>query len=150
MSLVHKLHYVDDKLFGYRGGQIFWLTLYFVSVGVLSSDSTTGHQRDYLTYTTLMSCLSYAYYNYNQFVGNPASVPGQHAAGTESLARMLYAAHCGWANIVGWNAIGVWNFVLLIVAGMFGVSKLGEGFHTTWNRQLYINYVDEQKEAGIV
>ena len=149
MTLVQKLHYVDDKLFGYRGGYFFWLSLYAVSVAVLSVDSTTGHQRDYLTNTGLMSCLSLVYHFYHHFNGNPASVPGQHACGTESLARMLYAAHCGWANIVGWNAIGVWNFILLIVCGTYGVTKLGENVHTIWNRQLYIDYVQEEKEAGI-
>ena len=61
MALVNKLHYVDDKLFGYRGGYFFWLSLYTVSLAVLSADSTTGHQRDYLTNTGLMSCLSLVY-----------------------------------------------------------------------------------------
>ena len=150
MALVNKLHYVDDKVFGYRGGYFFWLALYAVSVGVLSADDTSGHQRDYLTHTSLMSCLSLVYYSYHQFLGNPASVPGQHAAGVEALARVLYAAHCGWGNIVGTNAIGTWNVVLLVVAGMFGVTKLGENIHTIWNRQLYITYVEGEKEAGIV
>lgn len=150
MPLVNQIHYVDDKVFGYRGGYFFWLALYATSVAVLSVDDTTGNQRDYLTHTSLMSCLSLVYYSYNQFLGNPASVPGQHAAGTESLARMLYAAHCGWSNIVGTNPVGVWNFVLLIVAGMFGVTKLGENLHTIWNRQLYLDYVTAEKEVGIV
>ena len=73
----------------------------------------------------------------------------EHAAGTEALARILYAAHCGWGNIVGTNAIGAWNMVLLIIAGMFGVSKLGQNLHSIWNRQLYIEYVNREKEAGI-
>jgi len=149
MATVDKLHYVDDKIFGYRGGYFFWLMLYIVNVGVLSADSTSGPQRDYLTHTSLMGCLSLVYYSYNQFRGNPSSVPGQHAAGTEALARILYAAHCGWGDIVGWNAIGVWNFVLLIIAGMFGVSKLGENLHTIWNRDVYLEYVEREKAAGI-
>lgn len=149
MPLVDRLHYVDDKVFGYRLGYFFWLALYIVNVAVLSVDSTQGHQRDYLTNTSLMGCLTLVYYSYNQFLGNPSSVPGQHAAGTEALARILYAAHCGWGNIVGTNAIGAWNMVLLIIAGMFGVSKLGQNLHSIWNRQLYIEYVNKEKEAGI-
>ena len=88
MALVDNLHYVDDKVFGYRGGYFFWLALYIVNVAVLSSDSTTGPQRDYATHTALMSCLTLVYYSYNQFKGNPGSVPGQHAAGAEGLARI--------------------------------------------------------------
>ena len=68
MTTVEKIHYVDDKVFGYRFGYIFWFSLYAVSVGVLSGDDTTGHQRDYLTHTSLMSCLSLVYYSYNHFV----------------------------------------------------------------------------------
>ena len=149
MTTVEKIHYVDDKVFGYRFGYIFWFSLYAVSVGVLSGDDTTGHQRDYLTHTSLMSCLSLVYYSYNQFIGNPSSVPGQHAAGTEALARILYAAHCGWSNIVGTNPIGAWNVVLLVICSMFGITKMGENLHTIWNRPLYIEYVAKQKEAGI-
>ena len=149
MPLVDRLHYVDDKVFGYRFGYFFWLALYIVNVAVLSVDSTQGHQRDYLTNTSLMGCLTLVYYSYNQFLGNPSSVPGQHAAGTEAFARYLYAAHCGWGNIVGTNPIGVWNVVLLVISGMFGVSKLGENMHSIWNRQLYIDYVNREKEAGI-
>ena len=150
MALVNNIHYFDDKVFGYKRGYLFWLTLYTISVVVLSVDSTTGEQRDYLTNTSLMSCLSLVYYSYNQFIGNPASVPGQHAAGTEGLARILYAAHCGWGNIVGTNTLGVWNTVLLVIGGVFGVTKLGENMHSIYNRQLYIDYVNEQKENGIV
>ena len=77
-------------------------------------------------------------------------VPGQHAAGAEGLARMLYAAHCGWTNIVGSNPIGVWNIVLLVLGGMFGLSKIGENLHSIYNRNTYIDYVEEQKRQGIV
>lgn len=150
MALVHNLHYFDDKIFGYRRGYIFWLVLYIVNLAVLSVDDTTGPQRDYVTYTSLMSCLTLVYYSYNQFIGNPGSVPGQHAAGAEGLARMIFAAHCGWGNLVGTNPLGVWNVVLLALGGTFGVSKLGENFHSIYNRQVYLTYVDEQKEAGIV
>lgn len=150
MSLVEKIHKFDDKVFGYRRGYLFWMTLYVVNMSVLSVDDTQGHQRDYLTYTSLMSCLTLVYYSYNQFIGNPSSVPGQHAAGAEGLARMLYAAHCGWSNIVGSNPIGVWNIVLLALGGMFGVSKIGENLHSIYNRDTYIDYVAEQKRQGIV
>jgi hypothetical protein len=149
MPLVNQLHYVDDKVFGYRFGYIFWFSLYAVSLVVLSVDDTTGNQRNYLTNTGLMSCLSLVYYSYHQFIGNPSSVPGQHAAGTEGLARILYAAHCGWSNIVGTNPIGAWNTILLVISGLFAVSKIPENLHSIWNRQLYITYVNEEKEAGI-
>ena len=51
MSIVEKLHFVDDRVFGYRYGFIFWLSMWAVSVGILSADSTQGHGRDYLTNT---------------------------------------------------------------------------------------------------
>jgi len=149
MTIVDNIHYVDDKVLGYRGGYFFWLGLYIVNITILSVDSTTGHQREYLTNTSLMGCLSLVYYSYNQFKGNPSSVPGQHAAGTEALARLLYAAHCGWGNIIGSNPMGVWNFVLLIIATMFAATKLVENTHTIWNRNVYLEYVERQKEVGI-
>ena len=130
MAFVDNIHYVDDKLLGYRFGYFFWLSLYIVNVVVLSVDSTTGPQREYLTNTSLMSVLTLVYYSYNQFKGNPASVPGLHAAGAEALARLLYAAH-------------------LVVAGLFGVSKLGETIHTLWNPNVYLEYVQRQKDAGV-
>ena len=149
MAFVDNLHYVDDKLLGYRFGYFFWLSLYIVNVVVLSVDSTTGPQREYLTNTSLMSVLTLVYYSFNQFKGNPASVPGLHAGGAEALARLLYAAHLDWSEIVGTNTIGVWNFVLLVVAGLFGVSKLGENIHTLWNPNVYLEYVQRQKDAGV-
>tara|TARA_B100001057_G_C22308565_1_gene741155 strand:- start:159 stop:611 length:453 start_codon:yes stop_codon:yes gene_type:complete len=150
MALVHNLHYVDDKVFGYRRGYFFWLALYIVNLVVLSVDDATGPQRDYVTYTSLMSCLTLVYYSYNQFIGNPGSVPGQHAAGAEGLARMILAAHYRWGDLVGSNPLGVWNVVLLALGGTFGLTKLGENLHSIYNRQVYLTYVDEQKEAGIV
>ena len=145
MVTVDKLHYVDDKVFGYRGGYFFWLALYIVNVAVLSADSTSGPQRDYLTHTSLMGCLSLVYYSYNQFKGNPSSVPGQHAAGTEALARILYAAHCGWSDIVGWNALE-WEFCVVNYCG--NVCHLFENSYT-WNRDVYLEYVEREKAAGI-
>ena len=58
MTIVDNIHYVDDKVLGYRGGYFFWLGLYIVNITILSVDSTTGHQREYLTNTSLMGCLS--------------------------------------------------------------------------------------------
>ncbi len=147
--MIDKLHYVDDKVFGYKYGYIFWLTLYSVSLGVLSGDSTTGPQREYLTNTSLMCCFTLLVYFYHHFVGNPASLPGMHGAGTEAFARLIYAAHCGWGNLVGTNPIGVWNGVCLGLAVIFGASKLIQSYHTTLNRELYLEYVQRKKDEGI-
>tara|TARA_B100001142_G_C14046016_1_gene543963 strand:+ start:287 stop:739 length:453 start_codon:yes stop_codon:yes gene_type:complete len=149
MDFIEKLHYVDDRVFGYRFGYFFWLSLFIVNNVVLGVDDTQGEQRDYLTHTSLMSCLTLVVYFYHQFQGNPSSVPAMHGAGTESLARILYASHCGWGNIVGTNTMGAWNCVLLVIAGLFGVSKMGQTIHTNWNRNAYIEYVNREKEIGI-
>lgn len=149
MPLLEQLHYVDDKVFGYRYGYLFWLSLFIVNNVVLGVDDTTGPQRDYLINTTLMSCLTLLVYFHHQFQGNPSSVPGMHGAGTEALARIVYASHCGWSSIVGTNTMGVWNCVLLVIASMFGVGKLTQSMHTNWNRDAYIEYVNKEKEAGI-
>ena len=148
--MIEKLHYVDDKVFGYRYGYIFWLVMYSVSLGVLSGDSTGGVQREYLTNTSLMSCLTLLVYFYNHYAGNPASLPAMHGAGTEALARLIYAAHCGWGNLVGTNPIGAWNGVCLGMAGMFGFSKLIQSYHTTVNREAYLEYVQRKKDEGIM
>ena len=149
MPLLEQLHYVDDKVFGYRYGFIFWLSLFVVNNVVLGIDDTTGPQRDYLITTTLMSCLTLLVYFHHQFLGNPSSVPGMHGAGTEALARIVYASHCGWSAIVGTNTMGVWNCILLVLSGMFGAGKLTQAMHTNWNRPAYIEYVNREKEAGI-
>lgn len=87
---------------------------------------------------------------HNQFKGNPASVPGQHGPGVESLARVLYAAHCGWGNIINVTPIGAWNGVMVGMACMFGMSKLVENFHTIFNRKEYMAYVEKLKADELI
>lgn len=149
MALVENLHYVDDKVFGYRYGYFFWLSLFIVNNIMLGVDDVQGVQRDYLTNTSLMSCLTLVVYFYHQLKGNPSSAAGMQGASVEGLARILYASHCGWSDIVGTNPVGAWNCALLVIASLFTLGKLPQVLHTNFNRPLYLEYVERKKTEGV-
>ena len=43
------------------------------------------------------------------------------------------------------SPIGAWNGVMLVMACLFGLSKLVENIHTAFNRKDYVAYVEKLK-----
>tara|TARA_B000000557_G_scaffold255922_1_gene247559 strand:- start:59 stop:508 length:450 start_codon:yes stop_codon:yes gene_type:complete len=147
MALVDNLH-AFDNLLGYRWGYLFWLSMFTSNFVVLCADSTQNVGRDYLTNTVLMSCLTLVYYYHYRHQNVPASTPAMHAAGTEGLARYLLAAHYGFSNVVeGSNAIAYLNYVMLVMSGLFALSKTLASIHTVHNFDIYTEYANRQKDT---
>ena len=135
--------FLFDNTMGYKFGNIMWLVFFLPSLGVLLGDSTTGPGRDYLAFGTLMSVLNYMVYGYYLMEGRPASTPSQVGILAEALGRWTLAAYYGPANIVGWSAIGVMNFILLLVSAIFGVMKMVAQFMVNFDVKGYLTYERE-------
>jgi len=145
MPVMDNLYFVDNKM-GYRFGQLMWLSFYIPSLVVLFCDSTTGPSRDFLLSVSLLSCASLLYYTVHRWLDTPASTPGMHTQTCELYARWLLAAYFGPANVIGSHAVGVMNWVQLVLMGVFGLAKLPASIYTLFDYEGYKAYEQKHRE----
>ena len=140
------LYMVDTKM-GYRFGQLMWLSFYIPSFVVLLCDDTKGASRDFLAGVSLISCISLLYYSMHRWLDTPASTPGIHAQTFELYARWILAAYYGPTNVIGGHAVGVMNWVQLVLMGVFSLGKIPASIYTLFDYGAYREYETRQKET---
>lgn len=135
-----------DRITGYKWGTVMWLSFFVPSFVTLLCDySSVG--REYLAFSTLFSCLTFAVYCYYFYEGRPASTPSQVGITAEALARWVLAAYYGPHLIVHSGAVGVMNGILLVASGLFAVQKLGVQIYVHFNQKAYLEYEKKETDA---
>ena len=132
-----------DEVTGYRYGFFMWLIFFVPSLVVLLADTTQGDDRLALTYGTLFSTLGYVIYAFYFFEGRPASTPSQIAILGESAARWVIYAHFGLENVLNGSPVGVMNWILVIISGLFFLMKASVQVYLNFNHQAYLDYEND-------
>ena len=140
------LFMMEDKILGQLGLYTMW-TMFFVSnLAVLAEDDTKGSSRDFNIIANGLSVLYVSASSLNMIYGNglPSTMMVTIGPIHQYIYWMLFVYY-GPGDVLGSHPIGVYNWVTLVVVGMFTVDMVVKTwFISNDNGKRYREYMVEK------
>lgn len=139
------LFMMEDSLLGQCGLYTMWSLLYITNLIILSTDDTVGPSRDFNIITNGLSVLYCGAASANIIYGNklPSTMMMTIGPIHQYLFWMLFVYY-GKDDVLGSHPIGVYNWVTVIIVGLFTADMVTKSWFLSWNPKNYLEYMKEK------
>ena len=140
--IISKFFRLDKKL-DYKGFLLLFTILYVSNILTLLFNNITGDQRDFLSNHSYCVCILLClifYYKFNEI----------NIIYFSHISLLFYStftinslAYYGISNVIGWNSIGIYNCVIIILNTILCLLKFCNNFVIIYYQDSFNNYIKE-------
>jgi hypothetical protein len=138
---------VEDQYLTLGGLYAMWTMLFVSNFVCLLVDDSSGVERDFNLISNIFSVIYGGVASVNNIYGNKMPSTMLLIAGPiHQYSFWLLFAYFGGADVLTSSAVGVMNYVSVVIVGLFSLDMIFKTWYTTLYTQEYLTYVQESKE----
>ena len=127
-----------NEIMGYFGFLAMWFSCFSISFFTMLADDTQGPVRDFTAVSQLICCTNLVSMSYGMMNRVPVTKASLFTINLDLFVTWTAFAYYGGSDVFSDSAIGVWNYIQVImfsffsasgIAGLFAIANDPNGFN---------------------